>query len=104
MEVTLGKNMAKIEKEKRDAKSINVDQVVSYLSYSFGSKIESVFGPTKPAKKGNDKSRALYWYQVEFCYLVDDIQRGPVYLVPKIISEANEFIANIRFTDSVAAQ
>ena len=93
--------MARVEnKDRRDAKSIDVNQVVSYLSYSFGSKIEQVFGPTKPAKKGNDRARALYYYQVEFCYLVDEIQRGPVYLVPKVISEANEFIANVEYKDS----
>lgn len=91
--------MARVEKEKKDAKSIDINQVVSYLNYSFASKIENVFPLTKPMRKGNEKQRALYQHQVDFCYMVDEIQRGPVYLVPKVISEANEFIANITWKE-----
>jgi hypothetical protein len=43
----------------------------------------------------NSKGTTLYQYQVDFCYLIDSIQRDPSYIAPKRIQEANELIANL---------
>ncbi len=34
----------------------------------------------------------LHQYQVVFCFLVDEIQRGPEYILPKVIQDANQLI------------
>lgn len=71
-------------------KKINIDQVVNYLNHAFSKATQNRFPQTK-----NHKGTDLYNYQVQFCYLIDDIQRGPRYIVPKLITEANELIAEI---------
>lgn len=78
---------------------IDIDQVVGYLSHAFEKvcqQAQAIFRekpernqePTGSIPNGN----RLYRYQVEFCYLIDDIQRGPQYIIPKKISDANELI------------
>ena len=83
----------------REQKEINTAEVVRFLSRAFnraatqaasaiGSKaVRTVDGKIEPT--------LLYDYQVEFCYLVDNIQRGPKYIAPKYIQEANEMIARL---------
>jgi len=79
--------------DKRDAKSINIEQVVSYLNHTFAKTAEDVFGSkSKSAIKG----ALLYTYQVDHCYFIDEIQRGPTYMLPKVISYANENIAAMK--------
>ncbi len=79
--------------DKKDAKSINIDQVVSYLNHTFAKKAEEVFGSkARSAIRGTP----LYTYQVDHCYLVDEIQRGPTYMLPKVISSANDNIASMK--------
>ena len=77
--------------EKKDVKSINVNQVVSYLNHQFAKTAEEVFGRVMAVK-----GTPLYDFQVEHCYLIDEIQRGPTYILPKIISDANENIAAMK--------
>ena len=84
--------MSKFEKDKREVKSINVEQVVSYLNHTFAKMADEVFGPRAKSGKGT----RLYVYQVKHCYLVDEIQRGPVYMLPKVISNANDNIAAMK--------
>ncbi len=57
----------------------------------FAKKTEEVFGSRVKAVRGT----ALYNAQVEHCYMIDEIQRGPTYMVPKAISAANEFITSL---------
>lgn len=83
-----------------DQQKINVDKVVRYLSHAFAkamsnatSKIGNKALRTKT--KGKITTTALYDYQVKFCYLIDDIQRGPSYIAPKKIQEANELITEL---------
>lgn len=76
----------------RDSKPIDVKQVSKYLSHSFAEAAEQVFGSRAAAVRGTD----AYQYQVDFCYLIDEIQRGPRYILPKVISRANELIAQMR--------
>ena len=80
--------MSKLENEKRDAKSINIEKTVSYLNHSFATTAQEVFG-----KRVAIKGTPLYKHQVEHCYIIDEIQRGPAYLLPKTISAANENIS-----------
>lgn len=72
----------------RDSKEIDVRQVTRYLSRRFSQATEQVQGP---ARKGTK----LYQYQVDFTYLIDEIQRGPKYIIPKVIQDCNEFIRRI---------
>lgn len=72
-----------------EEKKINVEQVVTYLSHAFGraqQKASHVIG------NRNYKGSRLYEFQVDFCYLIDEIQRGPVYILPKVIQDANQLI------------
>lgn len=75
-----------------ETKKIDIEQVVNYLSFAFA-KATSDFAALNGSK--NHKGTDLYDYQIEFCYLVDDIQRGPRYIAPKKISEANELIDKV---------
>lgn len=71
-------------------KKINTSQVVSYLNHAFGKAMQKSGCGTK-----NTKGTKLYDYQVEFSYLVDGISRGPTYIVPKLIAEANELVEKL---------
>ena len=73
-------------------KQINVNQVVNYLNHAFSSAAQKV----APAiGTNNTKGSKLYEYQVEFAYLINEIQRGPKNFVPKAISDANELISKM---------
>jgi hypothetical protein len=71
---------------------INIDQVVSYLSHAFSNAVQDF--PQKSVTKDGKYSKGtdLYKLQVDFCYLIDQIQRGPSYITPKAITECNELI------------
>ena len=79
-------------RDNKDTKKIDVNQVVGYLSHSFANTAEEVFGPRPRAIKGT----TIYNYQTDFCYLIDDIQRGPRYMLPKVISSVNDLIAKLK--------
>jgi len=83
-------------------KEINIDEVVKYLSRAFSKatvKAVDAIGLRahrfKDQKSDKWESTPLYDYQVEFCYLVDNIQRGPRYIATKSIQRANELIAEL---------
>lgn len=87
------------EKFDRSERRINLPQVVGYLNHAFAkamSKASSKIG-NKATRTELDNGRVettlLYEYQVDFCYLVDEIQRGPSYIIPKVIQDANDLIA-----------
>lgn len=75
--------------KKDEKKEINVEQVIAYLSNAF-SKASRHLGSHK-----NQKGTSLYDFQVELMYMLDDIKRGPKYIVPKRIAEANELIEHV---------
>ena len=89
--------MPKFDKDRKDPKTIDVVQVVKYLNHTFTTSM--AFGRAKAirtTKLGEPLiGTPLYYIQVDYCYLIDDIQRGPTYMLPKAISAANEFIAAI---------
>ena len=71
-------------------KKINVDQVISYLNHAFAKVTQKYYSSTK-----NSKGTELYQFQVDFCYLIDGIQRGPSYTAPKLITNANNLISDM---------
>ena len=81
-------NKQKYTKRRDEDKKIDVNQVVSYLNHAFTNAIRG-------RGSNNTKGTKLYEYQTEFCYLINEIQRGPSYIVPKIIQDANELIDTI---------
>lgn len=84
--------VAKEHQQQHQPKKINVDQVVTYLSHAFSKASQKA---TKAIGVKNHKGTKMYDYQVEFCHLVNEIQRGPQYIVPKLITEANELIESL---------
>lgn len=81
-------------------KNIDVVKVVTYLNLAFSKAAQAAYSGvgnkavrTVEKKTGKVTTTTLYDYQVEFCYLVDNITRGPRYIIPKTIQKANELIA-----------
>jgi hypothetical protein len=72
-----------------EERKINTEQVVSYLSHAF---VRAMQKAAHSIGNRNHKGTCLYRYQTEFCYLVDEIQRGPEYILPKVIQDANQMI------------
>lgn len=72
----------------RENREINTEQVSRYLSHAFAKASQHLGNK-------NEKGTKLYSLQVEFCYLIDDIKRGPKYIVPKVIARANTFIEEV---------
>lgn len=83
----------------RQQKEINTADVVRYLRRAFSRAAEQAAPAigNKAVRTVNGKvdPTALYHYQVDFCYLIDNIERGPAYIAPKFIQEANELIARL---------
>ena len=73
-------------------KKINVEKVVKYLNHTFSKAQQQAM---VAVGNKNVKGTSLYDFQVEFCYLIDHIERGPAYIAPKKISEANELIERL---------
>jgi hypothetical protein len=70
-------------------KKIDIDQVLHYLTRAFANaQSEAV----KVLGHSNKKGTELYDFQVDFMYLIHEIKRGPRYIAPMKISEANELI------------
>ncbi len=82
-------------------REINIDEVVKYLSRAFQKASVKAAGSIgvranrSKDKNGDWQTTAMYDYQVEFCYLMDNITRGPRYISTKSIQLANELIANL---------
>jgi len=82
-------------------KEINIGEVVKYLSRAFSKAAakatSTIGGRAHRFKDRNGKwdTTPLYNYQVDFCYLIDDIQRGARYISTKSIQRANELIAEL---------
>lgn len=75
----------------------DVERTVSYLTRAFANatfRAISVIG--NKAERNPPLCTDLYDYQVDFSYLIDDIQRGPAYIVPKYVQEANDLITGIK--------
>lgn len=78
-------------------KTIDVSRVVRHLNANFKAAIQKL-------GKRNEKGTKLHKLQVDFAYMIDEIQRGPVYLMPKVIADANALIADVQLEQIKAAQ
>lgn len=68
---------------------VDVQQVIKFLSVAFTRAHQTAF---ENIGNRNGVGTRLYEFQVEFCYLVHDIENGPSYIAPKKIAEANKLI------------
>jgi hypothetical protein len=75
-----------------EEKKINIEQVVIYLNHAFSRAMQKV---SNQIGNRNHKGTTLYAFQTEFCYLINEIQQGAVYILPKIIQDANNLIASL---------
>lgn len=73
-------------------RKIDTERVVEYLNRSFARALKEY---TDKHGRDNQKGTTVYQYEVDFCYLIDSIQRDPGYSVPKTIQEANELIEKL---------
>lgn len=74
----------------------DLDRTISYLSSSFSRARETML--SKAYSSRTDKHLILAElrdYERDFCYLVDDIQRGHLYLAPKRVSDVNVLIKQV---------
>jgi len=92
------------EQNNAAASSIPVDKVVRYLNNAFAKATVGMGKNIGANKKTGAKATPLHTLQVEFAYMIDEIQRGANYIVPKVISEANEFIDKIHEDRAAAAE
>lgn len=67
---------------------LNIQDTCKELKRGFKHAIKKIPG-------SNAKGTNLYKYQVEFCYLIDSIQRGPVCMIPDNIAKCNDLIMSI---------
>lgn len=89
------------QKTEQQRPAIDVTRVVKHLNLAFS---KAIRGLGRPIRDKDGKINDLYRYQVEFSYMIDEIQRGPVYQMPKVISDANEMIAKIMLEKEAAAE
>lgn len=86
--------MAHHQQQSRD---IDTTEVVRYLIRAFNRAADSAAPAigNKAVRTLNGKvdPTILYYYQCDMAYVIDNIQRGPKYIAPKYIQEANEIIA-----------
>lgn len=73
---------------REEKKEINLEQVITYLSNAFNR-------ASRHLGLRNQQGTALYGFQVELMYMLDDIKRGAPYIVPKRIAQANELIDKV---------
>jgi hypothetical protein len=71
----------------------HVRSTVSYLNRSFREAAEAL--KERTGSYSNVKGSELYGLQVEFSYLIDEIQRGPIFMYYNNVSEAKKLISSI---------
>lgn len=77
--------------------SLTAEQIkstISFLNRSFREASEEY--RARAGSNSNVRGSVLYDYQVEFSYLIDNIQRGPVFFAIQHIAEANELIGKLQ--------
>ena len=66
-----------------------VGDTVKFLNNSFARVMRGV------RRHDNSSGSVLHGYQVDFSYLIDEIQRGPIWSVTKAVAEANALITDM---------
>lgn len=97
--------------EQKENKPINITKTVEYLNRTFQEACKGLAVAQKTANfntKTNEyvswktvserekESQQHYDWQVEMAYLIDEIQRGPTYIVAKLIADANKLIETVQ--------
>lgn len=98
--INLTKRYFMAENREREVRVVNVHKTVDYLNRSFQEASRGL--PLAQLARWKDPSaRELegerhYNYQVEMAYFIDNIKRGPSYMVPKLISDCNRLIEDVK--------
>ena len=78
-------------KETREKETVlNIPQIVDFLNHAFR---QATQGMGKATRSKDGVKNNLYQLQVDFSYMIDEIMRGPTYIVPKVVTDANALIA-----------
>jgi hypothetical protein len=84
------------ERQKQEKQELDIPQIVTFLNHAFAKATQGMGRAARTVHKDLTVTKtALYQLQVDFCYLIDDIQRSPLYIVPKLVAEANETIEKL---------
>ena len=70
-----------------------IKTTVSFLNRSFRETAEEFKART--GLTSNARGSVLHGYQVEFAYIIDKIQRGPIFFAIQHTAEANELIGKM---------
>lgn len=70
-----------------------IKQNVSFLNRSFREAADAF--KVRSGQNNNSAGSVLHWYQVEFSYIIDRIQRDAFALVIQNTAEANDLIAKL---------
>lgn len=75
----------------------DVGQSVEYLNRAFARARKDYVDATneKSIRPKWGEPTTIYKYEVDFCYLINEVQQGSSYSVVKNIAEANELIRNL---------
>jgi len=71
----------------------DIERTIAYLCRAFSN---ATFKASHIIGNKVDSTTELYRYQVDFAYLIDNIQRCPSYIMPKYVQEANDLITGIK--------
>lgn len=74
----------------------DIENTMERLSNSFARVYSATFGSQHAAVRGTD----AYNFQVDFCYIMNELKQGPAALRQGYISEANDLIAKMRAFNS----
>lgn len=80
----------------------DVSQSVDYLSRAFARARKDYMDVTneRPWRDKSGKKSTIMKYEEDFCYLINEIQKGSVYLVAKNVAAANELINEVQSSAS----
>lgn len=81
------------DKNENKPVSLSPDQIkvtVSFLNRSFRETADDF--KRRTGMSSNARGSVLNWYQTEFAYLIDAIQRGPIFFAIQNVADANDLI------------
>lgn len=70
---------------------LDIGRVSDFLSRKFREATDKF----PRAVRGDNGSNMTYQLQQEFCYRLDEIQRGPSYLAPKLIQQTIAWVGSL---------
>ena len=72
----------------------DITNSVDYLNRSFARTRKEYMDKTgeKPERNFIGKSSSIKEYEEDFCYIINEVEKGPIYLAEKNISDAKELI------------